>query len=172
MTRRLSTIALLIALSAGGGVVLTEDRRLRDDRVTLVLARPEEVAALRTPNGKTKLINFWATWCPPCREELPSLVKLAETYRNRPFEVVTVSINAVDEEKRVRAFLDVRRATTRNLLNAFMTPAELMKAFDPEWTGAIPYSVIVGPDGRELYAKVGTLDLREATPVLLASFAK
>ena len=172
MTRWLSAIALLAALGAVGGVVRTEDGGLHGDAVTLTLARPEEVAALRSPSGKTRLINFWATWCPPCREEFPNLVKLAETYRGRPFELVTVSVNAVDEEKSVRTFLEMRRAGTRNLLNAFMTPAELMRAFDPAWTGAIPYSVVIGPDGSELYARVGTLDLREARRVLIESFSK
>jgi thiol-disulfide isomerase/thioredoxin len=43
--------------------------------------------------GKTVLVNFWATWCPPCREEMPSLSRLAQTFDPQSFEVVTVSVD-------------------------------------------------------------------------------
>jgi thiol-disulfide isomerase/thioredoxin len=43
--------------------------------------------------GKPVLVNFWATWCPPCREEMPSLTRLAQAFDPRTFEVVTVSVD-------------------------------------------------------------------------------
>ncbi|MGZ6125149.1 MAG: redoxin domain-containing protein, partial [Myxococcales bacterium] len=49
-----------------------------------------DLAALR---GKPVLVNFWATWCPPCREEMPSLTKLAQAFDPQSFEVVTVSVD-------------------------------------------------------------------------------
>ena len=49
-----------------------------------------DLTALR---GKTILVNFWATWCPPCREEMPSLTRLAQTFDPQSFEVVTVSVD-------------------------------------------------------------------------------
>jgi cytochrome c biogenesis protein CcmG, thiol:disulfide interchange protein DsbE len=53
--------------------------------------------------GKALLVNFWATWCAPCREELPSLERLRDILRGRPFEVLTV--NVAEGESRVRRFL-------------------------------------------------------------------
>jgi thiol-disulfide isomerase/thioredoxin len=48
---------------------------------------------LASLHGKTVLVNFWATWCPPCREEMPSLSRLAQSFDPQSFEVVTVSVD-------------------------------------------------------------------------------
>jgi thiol-disulfide isomerase/thioredoxin len=53
--------------------------------------------------GRALLVNFWATWCAPCREELPSLERLRDILRGRPFDVLTV--NVAEGESRVRRFL-------------------------------------------------------------------
>ena len=45
------------------------------------------------PEGKVVLLNFWATWCPPCREEVPSMVKLYDKYKDQGFEIVAVSVD-------------------------------------------------------------------------------
>jgi thiol-disulfide isomerase/thioredoxin len=49
--------------------------------------------ALSSLKGKLVLVNFWATWCPPCRDEMPSLTKLAQTFDPQSFEVLTVSVD-------------------------------------------------------------------------------
>jgi len=48
---------------------------------------------LSSLKGKLVLVNFWATWCPPCREEMPSLTRLAQTFDPQSFEVLTVSVD-------------------------------------------------------------------------------
>jgi len=53
--------------------------------------------------GKVLVVNFWATWCAPCREELPSLERLRDALRGRPFEVLAV--NVAEGESRVKRFL-------------------------------------------------------------------
>jgi thiol-disulfide isomerase/thioredoxin len=58
---------------------------------------------LRDFKGEVVLINFWATWCPPCREEMPSLWKLQNTFRGKPFRVVAV--NMAESKSEVNAFL-------------------------------------------------------------------
>jgi peroxiredoxin len=128
------------------------------------------IALKKNPTGKTLLVNFWATWCGPCVAEFPELQKTWRMYRKRPFELVTVSLNYPDEQKGVRAFLDKQHASTRNLLNALMDPYELMQAFDPEWDGAVPYSAVIGPDGKVLYTVKGPLDILKTRRVILASF--
>ena len=45
------------------------------------------------PEGKVVLLNFWATWCPPCREEIPSMVKIYDKFKDRGFEIVAVSVD-------------------------------------------------------------------------------
>lgn len=127
-------------------------------------------ALKQNKTGKTLLVNFWATWCGPCVAEFPELQKTWRMYRKRPFELVTVSLNYPDEQKGVRAFLEKQHASTRNLLNALMDPYELMKAFDPDWDGAVPYSAVIGPDGKVLYTIKGPVDILKTRRIILASF--
>jgi peroxiredoxin len=139
--------------------------------VPLERIKPEALKALRqNPTGKTLLVNFWATWCGPCKDEFPDLQKTWRMYRNRPFQLVTVSINYPDEEKGVRRFLESQHASSRNMLSDTMDPYELMRAFDPEWNGSVPYSMIIGPDGKVLHRENGRLDILEARRTILASF--
>jgi peroxiredoxin len=120
--------------------------------------------------GKTLLVNVWATWCGPCTEEFPDLQNTFRMYRKRPFELVTVSINYPDEEPAVRKFLEAQHASSRNFLSGTMDPYDLMKAFDPDWKGGVPYSMVIAPDGQALYKGDGRLDVLKARRLILASF--
>ena len=78
---------------------------------------PEGVKALRqNTGGKTRLVNFWATWCAPCTAEFPDLQATFRMYRKRPFELVTVSINYPDEEKGVRRSSTAARVVAQTTL--------------------------------------------------------
>ena len=100
--------------------------------VTTVDAAGLEALVKNADSGKTRLINFWATWCAPCTAEFPDLQATWRMYRKRPFELVTVAINFPDEEPGVRKFLTDQHATTRNLLFGTTDPYELMKVVDPD----------------------------------------
>jgi len=148
-----------------------EEAAINKEPVPLERVGPDGVKALRqNTTGKTLLVNFWATWCAPCTAEFPELQKTWRMYRKRPFELVTVSINYPDEENGVRRFLESQHASSRNLLSNTMDPYELMKAFDPEWNGSVPYSMVVGPDGAVLYRENGRVDILKARRLILASF--
>ncbi len=148
-----------------------EMKAIEKEPVPLQLASPADLAALRKNSaGKTLLVNFWATWCGPCTAEFPELQKTWRMYRKRPFEMVTVSINYPDEEKGVRRFLDAQHASTRNLLFGIMDPYKEMNAFDPQWDGGVPYTVVIGPDGKVVYKEQGTIDILKARRAILASF--
>jgi peroxiredoxin len=148
-----------------------EFRAIEQEPATLQPTSPEELRALRkNASGKTLLVAFWATWCAPCTAEFPELQKTWRMYRKRPFEFVTVSTNYPDEEKGVRRFLESQHASSRNLLFGGMDPYAPMKAFDPEWNAAVPYTVLIGPDGRVLYREQGSIDFLKLRRLILASF--
>jgi peroxiredoxin len=148
-----------------------ELKRLEREPVPLKTATAEDMKALRkNTTGKTLLVNFWATWCGPCKTEFPDLQRMWRMYRKRPFELVTVSINYPDEEKGVRRFLEAQHASTRNLLSGITDPYELMGAFDPEWNGVVPYTMLIAPDGKVLYKKQGRFEALRLRRMILASF--
>ncbi len=126
-----------------------EHDAINKEPVTLTTVDGAGLAALikNAGSGKTRLINFWASWCAPCTAEFPDLQATWRMYRKRPFELVTVAINFPDEEPGVRKFLDEQHATTKNLLFGTTDPYELMKIVDPDWNGGVPYSMVIAPGG-------------------------
>jgi peroxiredoxin len=148
-----------------------EMQAIAQEPVTVSLVDVAGMRALRAnETGKTVLVNVWATWCAPCTAEFPELQKTFRMYRKRPFDLVTVSINYPDEEKGVRRFLEAQHASSRNLLSGLMDPYELMKPFDPEWSGGVPYSMVLAPGGEVLYKESGSIDVLKARRAILASF--
>lgn len=141
-------------------------QNLAAEPVGLELADAKVLKALRDgAPGKTRLINFWATWCGPCITEFPDLVTINRMYRHRAFEMITVSANYPDERNAVLAFLQKSQSSGRNLLFGDTDKYKLMEAFDPKWNGALPYTVLIGPDGQVAYRcqdAVDPLELRRA----------
>ena len=109
--------------------------------------RPHRLADYR---GKVVLINFWATWCEPCREEMPSMNRLRASLAGRPFEVLAV--NLAESEPRIRRFMEQVPLDFPVLLDRDSSAAKAWKA------RILPASFLVGPDGRIAYSQVGELD--------------
>lgn len=129
----------------------------------------DQLATLRKNVGTNKLllVNFWATWCGPCTLEFPDLEKMVRTYAKRQLEIVTVSINNPDEKKFVLEFLQQQHAINRNLLFNSFDSSEAVKAFGTGWTGGVPYTVLIGMDGKVLYKTQGGMDALELKRAIL-----
>ena len=127
-----------------------------------VSVAPADAAALRAlrknDSGKFRLVNFWATWCAPCVAEFYEFITINRMYRHRDFELVTVALNRPDEKADVLKFLKQKQASCRNLIFASADREELINAFDPEWPGPVPFTVLIAPNGRILYRELGSID--------------
>jgi len=133
--------------------------KLAAEPVALAPADSGVLKALRkNASGKFRLVNFWATWCAPCVAEFQEFVTINRMYRHRDFELVTVSLNRPDEEKAVIEFLKKKQSSCKNLLFASSDREKLIDAFDPEWQGEVPYTVLLAPDGKVLYREIGSID--------------
>jgi peroxiredoxin len=133
--------------------------KLANEPVALTPADAEALTALRKNNsGKIRLVNFWATWCAPCVAEFHGLVTINRMYRHRDFEVMTVSVNRPDEEKNVLKFLKQQQASCTNMIFASADREKLINAFDPDWQGPVPYTVLIAPEGKLLYRETGSID--------------
>src|SRR5262249_25747455 len=94
-----------------------ELERIQAQPVTVAPGSLDDLQQLRkNASGKLTLVNFWATWCAPCIEEMPEIQTMYRMYGHRAFQVVTVSINYPDEKAGALAKLNALHATTRNLI--------------------------------------------------------
>ncbi|MBM3878800.1 MAG: redoxin domain-containing protein [Verrucomicrobia bacterium] len=150
--------------SKRGGVKQYWDK-IAAEPVGVTLVKAEELGALRRnqppaggEGGKLRLVNFWATWCGPCVTEFPDLMTIHRMYRGRDFELVTVAAQFPDEQAEVLRFLKRHQASSRNLTFGETDKYKLIEAFDPEWSGALPYTVLIDSTGEVLYRQQGTCD--------------
>jgi len=145
-------------------------RKIESQPVELEMASAADLKKLRTnPTKKTLLISFWATWCGSCIHEFADFEDTFRMYGVRDVELVTVAANMPDEKNSVLRVLEKMHATTRNLLFASEDTAALQAAFDPTWESAVPYTVLIAPDGKLLYQKQGSVDILELRRTILAS---
>ena len=144
-------------------------RKIEAKPVTVEMATAEDLKKLRAnPTGKTLLVSFWATWCGSCIHEFPDMEDTYRMYDVRDVELVTVAANLPDEKAGVQRILDKMHATSRNLLFASTDTAALQAAFDPTWESAVPYTVVIAPDGKIIYRKQGSVDILEMRRAILA----
>ena len=106
--------------------------------------------------GQIVVVNFWATWCPPCRDEIPDFVTLSQTHRNNGVRFVGLSIDSAANVADFRAELDVPypllvgNADVLNLATTLGNPAQ-----------ALPFTLILDRQGLIRHARVGRLSKTE-----------
>jgi thiol-disulfide isomerase/thioredoxin len=102
------------------------------------------IVALR---GKVVLVDFWATWCLPCMEQLPHTVELERRFRNRGLAVVTVNMDDAENLEQVRAVLAAKGAgPLKNLMASTGGSPQSMEAFEIGG-GALPHYKLYGKSG-------------------------
>jgi thiol-disulfide isomerase/thioredoxin len=100
--------------------------------------------------GKVVLVNFWASWCGPCREETPSIERLRRSMRGEPFVVFSVDVG--ESARAVRRFADAQRLGSLLLLDR---EGDVARAWGAR---ALPTSFVVDPAGKVRYSYVGAFD--------------
>ena len=115
---------------------------------------------------KLRLINVWATWCVPCVEEFPGLVYLNHMYRDRGYEMVSISLDDPAHEAPALAFLQKNQSSSPNYRYAGEDKYTFMEALDSSWQGALPYTLLIEPGGKIVYSKQGQNDLEQLKKII------
>ena len=101
-------------------------------------------------NGKVVFLNFWATWCPPCLAEMPSVNKLYEQYKNDS-EVVFLLVDADSDFAKAQAYMD-RKKYKLPVFNVASSMPETL------FSGSLPTTVVLDKKGRLSFKEVGAAD--------------
>ena len=121
--------------------------------VNAELGKDDGVVSVRSQLQRLNLVNFWATWCAPCRHEMPVFESMYQAHNADGFQIIGI---AIDNPERSQPFLD-SMGITYPILYAERTGMELMETVGNP-NGLLPYSLLLDSQGKVLDQKLGKID--------------
>ena len=109
--------------------------------------------------GKVVLVNFWATYCVPCRKEMPQLVALEARLRARGFQFVTISADEPEQQSAAGMFLDKLKVPAPAYIRRAKDDEKFTAGVDQKWDGALPASFLYDRQGRKVKSFFGEANL-------------
>jgi thiol-disulfide isomerase/thioredoxin len=159
---RFAPCALAALVMTAGAALAESDIKPWKGKATLPLSRSDldgKVVDLKAMQGRVLVVNFWATWCEPCRDEMPSLQRLRAKLAGKPFEVITVNFG--ESAEKIAQFLDKEKVTLPVLLDRDKETAQV-------WgVGGLPMTFLVDAGGRVRYSVFGERDWSEGPSLAL-----
>ncbi len=120
-----------------------------------------ELQSIDNWNGQVIMINFWATWCPPCRREIPAFIRLYENYRDQGFVIIGI---AIDDPQSVQDFIDPMDVNYPVLLGED-TGIEITTAYGNR-LGVLPFTAFIDREGRIVHTRRQELSYEEAEALI------
>ncbi len=137
--------------------------------VALLLAAPglQPVSAdayrhlIQSGNGRVRLVDFWATWCEPCRDELPLVAALSSKFDGRQVQLITISSD--DPENRDAALRLLRKTGVSGpwFIKAAVDDGAFINTVDPTWSGALPAFFLYDKRGKLVRQFIGEVEIAE-----------
>lgn len=156
-------VAGVIALAAGVAFGLRADR-VQDASPLLALSLPDVSGtpqALEQWRGKVVVVNFWATWCAPCREEMPEFMKAQQEYGSRGLQFVGI---AVDDAEKVSKFAADLKLNYPALVGGYQA-IDISKAMGNRLS-ALPFTIVVDRKGNVAHTQLGQLKPAELQAIV------
>jgi thiol-disulfide isomerase/thioredoxin len=118
----------------------------------------KKILARDSGDKRPLLLNFWATWCDPCREEFPDLVKLDADYKDKALNFIAISLDDItDIKSEVPKFLNQMKATMPVVLLNVKDPEPAIKVVDATWDGQLPATFLYDKDGKVVFKHFGKI---------------
>jgi len=152
----LKLITIIISLSLTCHAIRAQENELKEIRV---MNFDQFEPYLHHNNDTIYLVNFWATWCAPCRKEMPAIKAVAEKYVDKPFKVLLVSLDMPGQaESSLIPYLNANDIRLDVILLDDPDQNRWIDLVDKNWSGEIPFTVIYGKDFREYHSQIFTFE--------------
>ena len=115
---------------------------------------------VQSHKGKVVLYNFWATWCAPCRAEIPQLIQLEAKLRASGFELVTISADEPEQDAQAEKVLKQFAVRAPLYRKEAKDDERFINAIESKWSGALPALFLYDRDGRKVRSFIGETDIR------------
>ena len=123
---------------------------------------------VQSQKGSVLMVDFWATWCKPCRAEMPQLVKLAAKLKEKGVKMVTISADEPEAEATARKFLaEMGAAAVPSYVKRPKDDDKFINAIDPKWQGALPALFLYDRTGKKVRAFIGESSMAEVEAAIL-----
>lgn len=168
--REWTLIAVVAGVAAAAGIGYSvwkaSPREAASAAVSVMLATeiPDlegKLQSLQQWRGKVVVINFWATWCAPCREEIPILIRLQDKYRDRGLQFVGIAIDQPDKVRPYAAELGMNFPVLIGGVGAIDLTRKLGNR-----AGVLPFTVIITRDGKIARTEIGAVKEAKLEPFL------
>ena len=172
----LLSLVLLILLGLGAWALLktkgaTSDSASPSSSKMMIEISPKDLLEqIKGRRAKVTLVNVWASWCGPCIEELPLLVKLRQDYNDKDFELVLYSADKPEDKKDALEFLIAQKVDFQNYAKGKASIEEI-EALYPDWEGVLPISIIYDAEGAIVQKWMGTVSYEEFKSMIEAAFS-
>ena len=114
---------------------------------------------IQSQSGHVTLVDFWATWCAPCRQEVPLLAGLERRLKDKGLRLVTISADDPEQERAAAGFLRKSGVSGLAYLRQTNDDDKFIRAVEPKWSGALPALFLYDRQGKLVQSFVGETEL-------------
>jgi glutathione peroxidase-family protein len=113
---------------------------------------------MKNTSDKLRLIIIWAATNPSSAKVYPDLMTMNRMYRKRDFEFISINADGAAQKEKALQFLQKQQASNTNYIFTGSNKTSFIRSIDPKWNGILPYTLLVEPGGKIVYAKQGTIN--------------
>ena len=159
MGRRVFIAIFVCALFAGVNTLPAQKKDTSPSVEPIDVKGIEHLVHIR--NGNILFLNVWATWCQPCVEEFPDIVKLYDDYQNAGVDIAAISVDYPDEvDSKILPFLVSQHVPFKVYVANVKKDEDFINELNPSWSGAVPATFIFDANGKQRVFMFGQKTLK------------